>query len=348
MNGCCFVDVQSVRMESLADPEIEAPGDAIVKVELAGLCGSDLHPYFGRETGLDPGTVMGHEFVGRVVEAGSNVNTVQVGDRVCCPFSTSCGSCFYCQKGLTSRCVQSQLFGWRQEGTGLHGGQSEFVSIPNANGSLVKLKDNVSNNLALLAGDNLATGFYCAEMASIDPDGVYLVIGCGTVGLLTILAARELGAEKIFAYDLLESRRQLAESLGARAMSSEDQVVSEIRSATDNRGADGVMELVGLLPAQSLAFRAIRPGGVISTIGCHCTPNFGFSPVDAYDKNITYRTGRCPARSYMDRLLNDSNRFEAVAEKLITHQFALADCTRAYDVFSQQKNGCLKAAISFS
>lgn len=348
MIGCCFADVQQVRPESVADPSIENSTDAIVQVELAGLCGSDLHPYFGREVGLDPGTVMGHEFVGRVVEAGSSVTAVQVGDRVCCPFSTNCGNCFYCNKGLTSRCVQSQLFGWRQGGKGLHGGQSEYVYVPNANGSLVKLADDVSNNLALLAGDNLATGFYCAEMAGINPDGVYLVIGCGTVGLLTIIAAQELGAKKIYAFDLLESRRQLAESLGARTIESEDRLIAEIRSATDNRGADGVMELVGLLPAQRLAFQAIRPGGVISTIGCHCTPHFGFSPVDAYDKNITYRTGRCPARHYMDRLLETPSRFEPIAEKLITHQFAINDCTRAYDVFSHQKNGCLKAAISFS
>ena len=347
MLGCCFRDVEQVAHQTVEDPVISRPDQAIVKVEMAGLCGSDLHPFFGREKGLDPGTVMGHEFVGKVVEAGSNVNQVKVGDRVSCPFSTNCGECFYCETGLTSRCVQSELFGWRQNGKGLHGGQAEFALVPNANGSLVKIDPEVSNSLALLLGDNLSTGFYCAEMANITPDGVYLVIGCGTVGLLTILAAQDLGARKVFAYDLVESRLKQAEAFGAIPLSSESQVLSETKLATDQRGVDGVMELVGLLPAQSLAYQAIRPGGVISTIGCHCTPNFAFSPVDAYDKNITYRTGRCPARHYMERLSQKADQFESIAKQVITHHFSLDDCVNAYDIFSNQKNGCMKAAIQF-
>ena len=226
MRGCCFVDVEQVRAETVGDPQIAASHQAIVRVDLAGLCGSDLHPFFGRETGLDPGTVMGHEFVGRVVEVGSAVRHIQVGDRVCCPFTTNCGNCFYCQAGLTSRCVHSQLFGWRQDGMGLHGGQSEYVLVPNADGSLLKLKDAVSDSLALLLGDNLSTGFYCAEMAEVNSDGVYLVLGCGTVGLLTIVAALELGARKVFAYDLVKARREQAEQFGAVSLDSESQVLS--------------------------------------------------------------------------------------------------------------------------
>lgn len=348
MLGCCFLDIEQVETRSLDDPVIQQPDQAIVQVELAGLCGSDLHPFFGRETGLDPGTVMGHEFVGKVVETGSDVNGLKVGDRVCCPFTTSCGNCFYCHKGLTSRCVHSQLFGWRQEQTGLHGGQAEYVLVPNANGSLVRLQADVSNQLALLVGDNLSTAFYCAEMADIQPDGVYLVVGCGTVGLLTIVAARHLGAGKVFAYDPVKERRQQAEKWGAIPMDSESRLISEIKLATDNRGADGVMELVGLLPAQSLAYQAVRPGGILSTIGCHCTPHFGFSPVDAYDKNITYRTGRCPARHYMDRLLGESVLFEDVAKQVITHEFPIEQSKNAYDIFSHQRNGCMKAALSFA
>lgn len=347
MLGCCFVDVEQVSPQTVADPRITEPHQAIVEVNMAGLCGSDLHPFFGREVGLDPGTVMGHEFVGRVVETGSAVQTLQVGDRVGSPFSTNCGRCFYCQRGLTSRCEQGELFGWRQHGRGLHGGQAEHVLVPHADGSLVKLPDTVSDSLALLLGDNLSTGFYCAEMAEVRPDGVYLVLGCGTVGLLAIVAAQALGAEAVFAYDRVASRLQQAEQLGAIPVSSESRVVAEIKSASGNRGADAVLELVGLLPAQALAYQAVRPGGIISTIGCHCTPNFGFSPVDAYDKNLTYRTGRCPARHYMDRLLVDAARFEPVAEQMITHEFSIQDCVRAYDVFSHQQDGCVKAALRF-
>ena len=347
MQGCCFQDIQEVQHRTLADPQLATPDQAIVRVEMAGLCGSDLHPFFGRETGLDPGTVMGHEFVGRVVETGSAVHTVQVGDRVSCPFTTNCGNCFYCLRGLTSRCVNSQLFGWRQGGLGLHGGQAEYALVPDANGSLLKLDDSVSDPLALLLGDNLSTGFFCAEMAGIQPDGVYLVIGCGTVGLLTIVAARDLGAQKVFALDPVPERRRQAEQLGAIPVGSEEQAMAEIGTATDGRGVDGVMELVGLLPAQSFAYQAVRPGGVISTIGCHCTPDFGFSPVDAYDKNITYRTGRCPARHYMGKLLPEADRFSKIAEQLITHEFSIREAERAYRVFSGRQDGCMKAAFRF-
>lgn len=348
MQACCFQDVQVVKHDQLPDPEIVAADQAIVQVDLAGLCGSDLHPYHGRETGLDVGTVMGHEFVGKVVEVGADVRNVKVGDRVCCPFTTNCGHCFYCLKGLTSRCVNSQLFGWRQAGQGLHGGQAEYALVADANGSLLSIDDSISDKLALLLGDNLSTGYYCAEMAEIHQDGVYLVVGCGTVGLLTILAAQELGAKKVFAFDLLEDRLKQAEHMGAIPVRTEEQAIAEVHLATDNRGADGVMELVGLLPAQSFAYQAVRPGGVISTIGCHCTPEFGFSPVDAYDKNITYRTGRCPARHYMDKLLPIATKFSEIADQVITHEFGIADSVKAYDVFSGRKDGCMKAAFQFS
>lgn len=347
MQGCCFLDVKQVRTQPLADPAIQNSLDAIVQVEMAGLCGSDLHPFFGRETGLDVGTVMGHEFVGKVIEIGSDVTHLKVGDRVSCPFSTNCGDCFYCNIGLTSRCLDNQLFGWRQDAKGLHGGQAEFVLVPNANGSLVPLGDSVSNETALLLGDNLSTGFYCAEMAAINSDGVYLVIGCGTVGLLTILAAQYLGAKRIVAFDLIPERLKMAEQLGASTAFTEEAALHEIRSATNGRGADGVMELVGLLPAQQFAYQAIRPGGIMSTIGCHCTPDFGFSPTDAYDKNITYRTGRCPARYYMDQLLPKLNELPMDIGSLITHQFSLSESEKAYDVFSNRKDGCVKAAFSF-
>ncbi|MEC9093440.1 MAG: alcohol dehydrogenase catalytic domain-containing protein [Planctomycetota bacterium] len=329
------------------DPELSSPDQAIVKVLLAGLCGSDLHPFLGRETGLDPGTVMGHEFVGLVIETGSEVTSVSVGDRVCCPFTTNCGVCFYCDLGLTSRCEKSQLFGWRHHGEGLHGGQAEFVLVPDANGTLKKLNADTSDHLGLLLGDNLSTGVYCAEMAEVHPDGVYLVIGCGTVGLLTILAAIERGARKVFALDPVADRRKQAEQFGAIPVATEQAATNEINVATNSRGVDGVMELVGLLPAQSFAFRSIRPGGILSTVGCHCTPHFGFSPVDAYDKNIVYRTGRCPARHYMEKLSASPVSYAAAAEKLLTHEFGLSESVKAYDVFSNRKDGCMKAAFRF-
>lgn len=347
MKGACFEDLKKVVCREIADPKIAEATDAIVKVNLAGLCGSDLHVFFGRESGVDPYTVMGHELVGTVVEVGPSVKSIAVGDRVNAPFTTNCGDCFYCNQGMTARCESGQLFGWVENGIGLHGGQSEFVRVPLADGTLKKIPESVSDASALLLGDNFSTGFYCAEMAEIKPDGTYVVVGCGTVGLLCIMAALHLGATKIYAIDPVPERRKQAEALGAIALDSNDDAIKEIKSRTGGRGADGVMELVGLPAAQRFAFDVIRPAGIMSVVGCHCTPDFAFSPIDAFDKNLTYRTGRCPARSYMDRLtdLVADGSFEL--DSFINRRFGIDEVETAYDIFSNRKDGCLKAAIEF-
>ncbi|MEQ1827930.1 MAG: alcohol dehydrogenase catalytic domain-containing protein [Pirellula sp.] len=330
----------------MPDPRIEDPRDAIIKVEMAGMCGSDLHTYFGRELGLEPGTVMGHEFVGRVIAIGSEVKTHSVGDRVYSPFSTSCGVCFYCHCGLTSRCVSGQLLGWRSDGRGLHGGQAEYVRVPLADGTLVRMPKNMSCELALLLGDNLSTGYYCAEMADIDPNGLTVVIGCGTVGLLSILSSRSIGAKQIVAIDPIAERREMASSLGAIAIGPEE-AIHWVQRNTDGRGADSILELVGLPDAQKLAFAMMRPGGTMSVIGCHSSSSFGFTPSDAYNKNMTYRTGRCPARHYMSKLSDRIAESPWPIDQLITHRFQPNDCKRAYEIFSHQKDGCIKAVFEF-
>jgi len=347
MRGVCFQGVGRVQLKDLAEPKIQHPGDAIVEVQVAGLCGSDLHPFLGRETGLDVGTVMGHEFVGKVVQIGSSVRNFAVGDSVFAPFSTNCGDCFYCHRGLPSRCQTAQLFGWVQHGIGLQGGQSQLVRVPSADGTLKRKPDSLSDISALLLGDNFSTGYFCAEMAEVQSGGSYAVIGCGTVGLLCILVASRMGADRIFALDPVLERRQQAEQLGAIGLDSNDESAARVVRETGGRGVDAVMELVGIPAAQRLAYRLIRPGGIMSVVGCHCTSNFAFSPVEAYDKNLTYRTGRCPARKYMDLLTDRVCHGEFSIDQFVTHHFSPADCVKAYDVFSNRKNGCLKAVFDF-
>jgi len=347
MKGICFQSMECVDWIDLEDPQLEDARDAIVQVEVAGMCGSDLHSFFGRESGLDKGTVMGHEFVGRVVEIGSAVRNLAVDDRVFAPFTTSCGECFYCRGGLTSRCVQSQLFGWRSQGKGLHGGQSELVRVPLADGTAAKVPDGLSAESALLLGDNFSTGYYCAEMAAIASTGVTVVIGCGSVGILSVIAARLLGAQRIVAIDKVPHRRALAAMQGAMTSAPGPEALAMVHDMTDGRGADSVMELVGLPAAQVLAFQLIRPGGVMSVIGCHSAKQFGFSPVDAYDKNLTYRTGRCPARHYMNKLTQRVVDGEVELDFMITHRFDPTNCVAAYDTFAHQKDGCMKAVFDF-
>lgn len=350
MQAICFQSIKKVAALTVADPVIEASTDAIVEVELAGLCGSDLHPFFGREVGIDPGTVMGHEFVGRVAEIGNSVRHVSVGDRVCSPFTTNCGTCFYCRSGLSSRCPRGQLFGWRQDGVGLHGGQAELVRVPLADGTLLKIPRGMDSETALLLGDNLSTGYFGASLA-VDPatirTDVIAVVGCGTVGLLAIASAIRMGAIRLFAVDPNAARLQIAETLGATVFTDARAALSAIHAATDGRGADGVMEFVGLPEAQALAYQLIRPGGRMSVIGCHCEPHFAFTPADAYDKNLTYRTGRCPARSYMDRLPEELVREPMDLSWCITHRFGVDDAADAYATFAERKDGCVKAVFEF-
>ena len=343
--GVCFQDIQRVQVRELEDPILEQPTDAIVTVEMAGLCGSDLHPFFGREVGIEPGTVMGHEFVGTVTEVGSELRNFKEGDRVCAPFTTNCGECFFCERGVTSRCELGQLFGWRENQQGLHGGQAQQVRVPLADSTLMHVPNGMNAETAILLGDNLSTGFFAAEQCDIRSDGVYVVIGCGNVGLLAILAAKRRGAETVFAVDPNPARLIMAKRLGAMGFLTPDALVETVKHQTNGRGADGVMELVGLPEAQALAYQAVRPGGTLSVIGCHCSPHFAFSPTDAYDKNLTYRTGRCPARHYMDRLSKELMEQPMDLGWCTTHRFSFADAERAYDVFANRKDGCIKAVF---
>ncbi len=344
MQAVVFQSTEQVACVDLPDPQLQAASDAIVAVRMAGLCGSDLHPYFGRELGLDPGTVMGHEMVGAIVDVGSDVREFSPGDQVFAPFTTNCGTCFYCQHGWTGRCEQGQLFGWVEQGIGLHGCQSEFVRIPFADATLKKVPQGLTAESALLLADNFSTGYYCAEMADVTPEGVYVVIGCGNVGQLALMAARSLGAQTLVAVDPVAERRVMAEKSGALSVAPEN-ALALVMELTDGRGADAVMEVVGMPDAQRLAYQLIRCHGVMSVVGCHCTPHFSFGPMDAFNKNLTYRTGRCSARHYMDQLTDRVVAGEFPFDELVTHRYSLSDGPAAYRQFAHRTGGCIKAVF---
>jgi len=347
MRALTFRGVETVCHETVSDPEIESPGDVIVRVERTGICGSDLHVFHGRETGLDAGTVMGHELVGEIVATGREVRGLAAGDLVASPFTTSCGTCFYCARGLTARCTGGQLFGWVQGGAGLHGCQAEYVRVPLAESTLVKVPQGADADGALLAGDALATGYFCAHGGGAAPGAVVAVLGCGAVGLMAVVAARELGAERIFAVDSLLERLSLAERFGAEPLNlGSDDPVTVVREATDGRGADAVLEVVGSPEATRLAVDLVRPGGTISAAGVHTEKRFALTPGEAYDKNLTYRAGRCPARHYMERVLPivQSRKYDLAA--VISHRLPLQDGVRGYDIFSRRLDGCTKVVLS--
>jgi 2-desacetyl-2-hydroxyethyl bacteriochlorophyllide A dehydrogenase len=336
-----YVAPGRLQVEQVPDPVLESPADVILRIELAAICGSDLHVWHGRETGLDAGTVMGHEFLGEVVAAGKAVTRFRPGDRVVSPFTTSCGACFYCRSGLTARCELGQLFGWVERGLGLHGGQAELVRVPLADTTLLKLPPGLPAEIAVLLGDGLATGYHCAQLGGVGAGVTCAVVGCGPVGLLAVFAARHLGAERIYALDTVPERLALAEQFGALTRLSPEQVLEQ----TGGRGVDTVLEAVGSPAASALAFRLVRPGGTIAAVGVHHEAAFPFSPGQAYDKNLSYRIGRCPARHYMESLLPLVQEEGGLLRTLFTHQVPLEASPEAYRTFAERKDGCIKVAL---
>jgi 2-desacetyl-2-hydroxyethyl bacteriochlorophyllide A dehydrogenase len=344
MQALTLIRPGEIVCQQVEAPRLESPTDVIVEVEIAGLCGSDLHPYFGREQGLDPGTVVGHEFVGRVVDKGSDVHRLQIGDRVVAPFSTSCGECALCRSGLTARCDQGQLFGWVERGIGLQGAQAELVRVPLADSTLLEVPDDVGSEAALLCGDILSTGLFSADLGTVGASRSVVVLGCGPVGLMCIVAARARGAEQVLAVDTVPERLGLAERLGATAVDPKaEPTVARALEATGGLGAHAVIEAIGSPEAMRLAIDLVRPGGTIAAPGVHTEEQFAFSPGEAYDKNLTYRAGRCPARAYMDEAMEVVRARGDLLTSVITHRFPLTDGPNAYRIFSARLEGCVKA-----
>lgn len=346
MRALVFHAPHDVRCERVADPGLRQAHDVVLRVERTALCGSDLHVYEGRETGLDAGTVMGHEAVGEVVAAGRGVRGFAIGDRVLVPFTTSCGDCAPCRSGLTARCVRGELFGWVEGDRGLHGTQAELLRVPLADSTLVPVPAAVPPELALLAGDVLATGTFAVLQAGVAAGTSLAVLGCGAVGLSAILAARRRGAEPLYAIDGVAERLALAGRLGAAPVALAGDVLASVREATEGRGVDAVVEAVGSPAATRLAYDLLRPGGVLVAVGVHTEPSLAVTPGELYDKNLTYRAGRCPARALAPDLLADLAAGRLDPRPLLTHHHDLAAGPDAYAAFARREGGRVKVVLS--
>lgn len=347
MKALTFQGDRSIAYESITDPRIESPTDVIVRVTLTAVCGSDLHVYRHREKGLDQGTAMGHEFVGEIVEMGGQVTGFEAGDRVMSPFTTNCGECFFCRLGLTCRCVRGQLFGWISDGKGLHGGQAELVRVPLADSTLMRIPGDVSDEEGLLLCDIFPTGYFCAEMAGIAPERAYALFGCGPVGLLALISARELGADKIFAYDPVGYRLEFAGRLGAEPVEIEETGPADvILRATEGRGVDAALDAVGSEESLHMAFESIRPGGTMAVVGVQGNYPFPVPMLETYNRNLTYRVGRCPARHYMERLLPLVREKRLPITSIITHRLRLEEGVEAYRIFEEKLDGAIKIVLS--
>jgi threonine dehydrogenase-like Zn-dependent dehydrogenase len=307
MRALVFEGPGLIAVRDVPTPELVEDGDAIVRVTASGLCGSDLHPYLGREP-VAPGTIPGHEAVGSVEAVGSAVTRFVPGRRVIVPFTTSCGRCDPCIRRVSARCERGQLFGWRDPsdpGVGLHGCQAEYIRVPLADTTLVPAPD-VTDAAALLLTDNLPTA-----MAAIDrarPTESLTVVGLGAVGLCVVALARRLGVARILAVDPVSERTAAATVLGA-----------EIGVAGESEPTAAVVEASGAAAAQRTAFESAAPGSVLSIISVQTASDFAFDPIEAYDRNLTVAWGRAPVRSILESHIDFLAEVAAdVAETIVT------------------------------
>ncbi|KAJ9319106.1 hypothetical protein DTO271D3_694 [Paecilomyces variotii] len=340
MRAVVFKGPFNVALEERPIPKIEEPTDIVVKVIYTALCGSDLHVFRGIEV-AEPGFIMGHELTGTVVEVGSAVKTVQKGDKVVSAFTTSCGECFYCKEGLSSRCAKNTLFGCEV----LNGGQAEYVRIPLADGTVVKVPEGVQEQLLVLMGDIFPTGYFAAKNAfkEYSPEKISqqtaVIIGCGPVGLCAVINALEYKPKHILAVDSVPSRLEQAKALGAEPwnfMTDRQGLEERVKELTDGRGADVVIEVVGLSPALRTAFELVRPFGTISSVGVH-NGEIPWTGQDAYNKNLKTQMGRCPVRSVFPEALAVLTKNQDKLAFMTQNIMPLSKAVEAYDLFNSMK-----------
>lgn len=304
MRATVYHGPREMRIDQVPDPILQAPTDVIARVTHAGICGSDLWFYRGIDHRA-PGERMGHEWLGIVEEVGAEVRTLKKGDRVISPFLISDGTCEFCHEGLPSSCVHGARWGGQSDG-----GQGEAVRVPYADGTLVVLPPSVDGDEQLLKAilpltDVMATGHHAAVSAGVRAGSTVAVIGDGAVGLCGVLAAKRLGAARIFIIGHREQRLKLAQTFGATdaITASEEQAVMAVREQTQG-GAEAVLECVGTLEAMNLALHMTRPGRAVSFVGfTHVS-----QPPDLTYRlfqNITISGGVAPARAYLPALLQD-------------------------------------------
>ncbi|GGT97962.1 alcohol dehydrogenase catalytic domain-containing protein [Actinomadura citrea] len=291
-----------VRVDTVPDPVLSEPTDALVRVVTACICGSDLHPYHSMPAGQ--ASPMGHEFIGVVEEAGSQVSTVKRGDLVIAPFAWSDGTCEFCREGLQTSCLHGGF--WAREGIG--GGQAEAVRVPLADGTLVKAPVGEDSELLpdlLTLSDVYGTGWHAAKRAGVGQGDSVVLIGDGAVGLLAVLSARRSGAEQIVLMGRHKDRTDLGGEFGATDVVAERgaEGIAKVRELTGGHGARKVLEAVGHMPAYTQAVGVVRPGGVISRVGA---PQYEEAPVgfaSLFGPNVTLTGGPAPARAYIEELM---------------------------------------------
>ncbi len=336
MRAVTFQAPGEVLVGEVPEPECSGAGDAIVRIEATGVCGSDLHIYHGRVQ-IEPGFTIGHEYVGTVIEAGEDVRDIQVGDRVLGCFQTACGHCWFCRRGAFHKCDTSRTFGHGAALGSLQGTQAERALVPNADLVLRKVPAGMSDETALFAGDVMGTGYHAVAESGLRAGDVAAVLGLGPVGLCAVQAAKASGAAHVIAVDSVAERLAMAESFGAEPVHlSDGDPRAAARAATEGRGVDVCIDAVGHPQALELALRLTRKCGTVQAIGVYaerCELHMGL----LWIKSLQLCAGHANVIGHVDRVLAMMSAGVLDPSPLVTHHMALDDAVEAYALYDRRE-----------
>jgi threonine dehydrogenase-like Zn-dependent dehydrogenase len=382
MKALVWMGKKHVEVQRVADPTILNPRDCIVKITSTAICGSDIHLFDGMIPTLEKGDILGHEFMGEVVEIGPEVKRLKVGDRVVVPFTISCGKCHHCRREEFSCCDNTNpnaevaellmgyspagIFGYSHMTGGYAGGQAQYARVPFADVGPIKIESDLPDDKVLFLSDIFPTGYMAAENCDIEAGkSVVAVWGCGPVGQFAIRSAFLLGAAKVIAIDSLPERRKMAEQAGAITIDSGTDVMEELKALTGGRGPDCAIDAVGMEAhgsaydqvKQSMkletdrpfalrqAMRCVRKAGTLSVPGVYggFLDKIPFGAV--MNKAITIKTGQTHMQKYMKPLLKMIEDGRIDPSFVITHRVPLSKADKAYDIFVNKKDGCIKVVL---
>jgi len=385
MRALCWNGINELAVETVPDPVIVNPHDAIIDVWLTTTCGSDLHFIDGYLPTMQEGDIIGHEFMGEVVAVGAEVRDVRAGDRVVVPSFVSCGRCWYCEHDLYSLCDNTNpnwemqepllgyptgaVYGYTHAFGGYAGSHAEFIRVPHADQDCFVVPQEVSDLDALFLSDAAPTGYMGADFCRISPGDTVAVWGCGGVGLMAQQSARLLGAERVIAIDPLADRLALAGARGSETIDPTDaDVVEALRELTGGRGPDACIDAVGMEAGgtgvqqaydrvkQALHLQTDRGEALRQAIiGCRKGGTLSilgvYGLMDKFplgvvmNKGLTVRTAQQHGQRYVPLLLEHARRGELDTAFLATHTMSLDDAVRGYELFKHKEDGCVRAVF---
>ena len=337
--------VHDVGLEERPKPVLVKDTDVILKVTATAICTSEVHYAEGYLPPCPP-FIMGHEFVGVVEEVGSAVKLFKKGDRVDAAAYPYCGACEMCRSGITGLCPNGALFGSGEGWGNLSGGLAEYVRVPLADSSLVKIPDNVKDEEALFVGDMLATGFFGVQNCNLKPDQTIAIIGAGPVGLCAVATARLYSPSKIILIGRRANRLEAALKMGATHVVDEasEDTAARINELTDGKGVDAVIEAVGTPQAIATASQVVGIGGTLSIVGFPPPGDFPFPLQSLLMRNVTVKMGLTP-QDNMKLLMGLLEKGKVDLKPLITHIMPLKEYSKAFEIFGKKMDNCIKVVL---